>query len=70
MHTFDRNADETISWIYEKEAMLLSDDFGHDLESIQALSRHHEGFQVTGPTGSLHRVPGHGSDVEIAGCEP
>ncbi|XP_040070142.1 spectrin beta chain, non-erythrocytic 1 [Ixodes scapularis] len=45
VHTFDRNADETISWIYEKEAMLLSDDFGHDLESIQALSRHHEGFQ-------------------------
>lgn len=45
VHTFDRNADETIGWIYEKEAVLLSDDFGHDLESIQALGRHHEGFQ-------------------------
>ncbi|KAH6925479.1 hypothetical protein HPB50_005728 [Hyalomma asiaticum] len=45
VHTFDRNADETISWIYEKEAVLLNEDFGHDLESIQALSRRHEGFQ-------------------------
>ncbi|KAH7971901.1 hypothetical protein HPB52_003666 [Rhipicephalus sanguineus] len=60
VHTFDRNADETISWIYEKEAVLLNEDFGHDLESIQALSRRHEGFQQqrrTAPRLPIHRVP-------------
>lgn len=45
VHTFDRSADETISWIHEKDAILSSEDYGHDLESIQALIRHHEGFE-------------------------
>uniref|UniRef100_A0A2R5L953 Putative spectrin beta chain non-erythrocytic 5 isoform x6 n=1 Tax=Ornithodoros turicata TaxID=34597 RepID=A0A2R5L953_9ACAR len=45
VHTFDRNADETIGWIYEKDAVLSSEDYGHDLESVQALTRQHEAFQ-------------------------
>lgn len=45
VHTFDRNADETIGWIYEKDAVLASEDYGHDLESVQTLSRHHKAFQ-------------------------
>lgn len=47
VHTFDRSADETISWIHEKDTVLSSEDFGHDLESIQALVRRHEGFEVS-----------------------
>ncbi|XP_035225862.1 spectrin beta chain, non-erythrocytic 1-like isoform X1 [Stegodyphus dumicola] len=45
VHTFDRSADETISWIHEKDTVLSSEDFGHDLETIQALVRRHEGFE-------------------------
>lgn len=41
VHMFDRTADETISWIIEKEAALSMDYFGNDLESIQALVRKH-----------------------------
>ncbi|XP_022241663.1 spectrin beta chain, non-erythrocytic 1-like [Limulus polyphemus] len=45
VHTFDRSADETISWINEKDTTLSTDEFGHDLESVLALLRRHEGFQ-------------------------
>ncbi|XP_054722410.1 spectrin beta chain, non-erythrocytic 5-like [Uloborus diversus] len=45
VHTFDRSADETISWIHEKDTVLSSEDFGHDLETIQTLIRRHEGFE-------------------------
>ncbi|XP_076359799.1 spectrin beta chain, non-erythrocytic 5 kst [Tachypleus tridentatus] len=45
VHTFDRSADETISWISEKDTTLSTDEFGHDLESVLALLRRHEGFQ-------------------------
>ena len=38
---FDRDADETIRWMVEKDAVVLSEDFGHDLPSIQALQRDH-----------------------------
>ena len=37
---FDKNADETISWISEKEAEL-----GQDLETIQSLLERQQGFQ-------------------------
>ncbi|XP_034181532.2 spectrin beta chain, non-erythrocytic 5 kst isoform X1 [Osmia lignaria lignaria] len=46
VHMFDRTADETISWIQEKEAALSSDGYGHDLETIQALVRKHQGFET------------------------
>lgn len=45
MHVFDRNADETISWIAEKDAFISSEDYGHDLETIQGLARRHQGFE-------------------------
>lgn len=44
VHMYDRTADETISWINEKLGDVLSEDYGQDLESIQALLRKHEGF--------------------------
>ena len=40
-----RDADETISWISEKDAVLSSDDFGKDLASVQTLQRKHEGVE-------------------------
>lgn len=46
VHMYDRTADETISWINEKIGDVLSEDFGHDLETIQALLRKHEGFET------------------------
>lgn len=46
VHMFDRTADETIAWIQEKEASLSSDGYGHDLETIQALVRKHQGFET------------------------
>ncbi|XP_069954037.1 spectrin beta chain, non-erythrocytic 5 isoform X2 [Cherax quadricarinatus] len=45
VHVFDRNADETISWIAEKDAFISSEDYGHDLETIQGLARKHQGFE-------------------------
>ncbi len=42
---FNRDADETISWINEKDLLLSSDDFGKDLASVQALQRKHEGVE-------------------------
>lgn len=42
---FDRDVDETISWIKEKEQLMASDDFGRDLASVQALLRKHEGLE-------------------------
>ncbi|XP_066591797.1 spectrin beta chain, non-erythrocytic 5 isoform X2 [Prorops nasuta] len=46
VHMFDRTADETISWIQEKESTLSTDGYGHDLETIQALVRKHQGFET------------------------
>jgi len=37
VHVFDKNADETISWILEKEAEISTDELGQDLETIQSL---------------------------------
>uniref|UniRef100_A0A668VY05 Spectrin alpha chain, non-erythrocytic 1 n=1 Tax=Oreochromis aureus TaxID=47969 RepID=A0A668VY05_OREAU len=42
---FNRDVDETISWIKEKEQLMGSDDFGRDLASVQALLRKHEGLE-------------------------
>jgi len=45
VHVFDKNADETIMWIGEKEALFLSEDLGQDLETIQSLLDRQEGFK-------------------------
>ena len=42
---FNRDADETKSWMNEKDTALLSDDYGRDLASVQALQRKHEGLE-------------------------
>ncbi|XP_003743041.1 spectrin alpha chain [Galendromus occidentalis] len=42
---FQRDADETKDWIQEKEEGLDTDDFGHDLRSVQALQRKHDGLE-------------------------
>jgi len=42
---FNRDADETISWIQEKDVILSTDDNGRDLASVQALQRKHEGVE-------------------------
>lgn len=46
VHVYDRRADETITWIGEKETTLISEDYGQDLETIQALVRKHEVFDT------------------------
>ncbi|KAG8237733.1 hypothetical protein J437_LFUL016671 [Ladona fulva] len=45
VHLFDRTVDETIGWIQEKENELLAEDYGQDMETIQALSRKHQAFE-------------------------
>lgn len=42
---FNRDADETIVWIAEKDAMLSTDDYGRDLASVQTLQRKHDGIE-------------------------
>lgn len=42
---FNRDADETVAWITEKDVVLSSDDFGRDLASVQTLQRKHEGVE-------------------------
>lgn len=42
---FNRDADETIAWIMEKDVILSSDDYGRDLASVQALQRKHDGVE-------------------------
>uniref|UniRef100_UPI00358EF662 spectrin alpha chain, non-erythrocytic 1 isoform X2 n=1 Tax=Myxine glutinosa TaxID=7769 RepID=UPI00358EF662 len=41
---FHRDADETKEWVEEKNQALNTDNYGHDLASVQALQRKHEGF--------------------------
>ena len=40
-----RETDETKSWMNEKDTALMSDDYGRDLASVQALRRRHEGLE-------------------------
>lgn len=46
VHVYDRIAEETISSINEKITDLLSEDYGQDLETIQALVRKHDSFEI------------------------
>lgn len=34
---FNRDADETVAWISEKDGILSSEDYGRDLASVQTL---------------------------------
>ena len=45
VHVFDKNADETIAWIGEKEAEMSTDELGQDLETIQSLLERQQGLQ-------------------------
>lgn len=45
MYLACRDADETKEWIEEKNQALNTDNYGHDLASVQALQRKHEGFE-------------------------
>jgi spectrin alpha len=40
-----RDVDETKDWINEKNQALNNDNYGHDLASVQALQRKHEGLE-------------------------
>lgn len=42
---FNRDADESMAWIAEKDTMLSTDDYGRDLPSVQTLQRKHEGIE-------------------------
>lgn len=42
---FNRDIDETLAWIGEKDSTLSSDDYGRDLNNVQALQRKHEGTE-------------------------
>ena len=37
--------DETKDWIQEKDQTLNNENYGHDLASVQALQRKHEGLE-------------------------
>lgn len=40
-----RDVDETKDWIDEKDEALNSDNYGHDLASVQALQRKHDALE-------------------------
>lgn len=44
---YGRDADDTLEWIQEKDLIVSGDDYGHDLESSQALMSRHEGLEVS-----------------------
>ncbi|XP_061172689.1 spectrin beta chain, non-erythrocytic 5-like [Saccostrea echinata] len=45
VHMYGRDADDTLDWIQEKEGLVSTEDYGHDLESVQSLISKHEGFE-------------------------
>ncbi|KAK7105089.1 spectrin beta chain, non-erythrocytic 5-like isoform X3 [Littorina saxatilis] len=45
VHLYGRDADDTLEWIQEKDGIVSSDDYGHDLESVQALISRHDGLE-------------------------
>ncbi|GFO34699.1 spectrin beta chain, non-erythrocytic 5-like, partial [Plakobranchus ocellatus] len=45
VHMYGRDADDTLEWIQEKDLVVSSDDYGHDLESSQALLSRHDGLE-------------------------
>ena len=47
VHTFVSDTDDAIEWIQEKDMMVSSENFGHDLESVRDLIVKHEGLDVS-----------------------
>lgn len=45
---YGRDADDTLDWIQEKDGLVSTEDYGHDLESVRTLISKHEGFEVCG----------------------
>lgn len=45
IHTFNRDANDTVQQIKEKEKALSGDDYGKDLSSVQSLQKKHNGFE-------------------------
>lgn len=54
VHMYGRDADDTLDWIQEKVGIVSSDDFGHDLESVQALISRHDGLEVKANRQKMH----------------
>lgn len=48
VHMYGRDADDTLDWIQEKDGLVSTEDYGHDLESVRTLISKHEGFEVCG----------------------
>jgi len=48
VHAYVRDADDTIEWIEEKDLLMSSEDYGHDIVTVQALIVKQEGFEVSG----------------------
>ena len=48
VHIYGRDADDTLEWIQEKEGVVSSEDYGHDLESAQGLVIKHDALEVSG----------------------
>lgn len=44
---FNRDADETVAWITEKDAVLSSDDYGRDLATVQTLQVRNVSFMIS-----------------------
>ena len=44
---FNRDADETVAWITEKDVVLSSDDYGRDLATVQTLQVTHRTSTVS-----------------------
>ena len=44
---FNRDADETIAWINEKDALISSDDCGKDLASVQVKNKFNSTFDFS-----------------------
>ena len=42
---FNRDADETIAWILEKDSLLSTEDVGRDLVSVTTLQRKHDALE-------------------------
>jgi len=47
VHAYVRDADDTIEWIEEKDLLVSSEDYGHDVVTVQAMIVKHEGFEVS-----------------------
>ncbi|KAK3093468.1 hypothetical protein FSP39_016126 [Pinctada imbricata] len=45
VHMYGRDADDTLEWIQEKDGVVSSEDYGHDLESVRALLSKHDALE-------------------------